>query len=1097
MSASKSSPQKLSLYSINNSSLTNTNMVAFKTFRLGFNTKCPAKNGEWNMSNRHLWEVRTIEQLFQDNKDKKGVNYGIPCGMVNNIICVDMDLYKLKTDSEFIKVFGEDYIKLFNTFSVKTTSGGEHLYFKWDRDITQTTCGLHQIDIRNKGGYCVAPGSSVNGSQYTILNNTKVKKIPEKLKTWLLNNIYNTKKRTKKPMKTKPNGDIIIPKNKNEIEPQDSVDLSSYNYTMSDEIIWSIIEGLDKKYFNDYSDFLLYATWLKTINRKDIFEKANKKYIKIEDKSTWRNPNGWDTQYEKVNHKYINTFPLILRESRFLIDDISEETRTNYQKYETEDTYIQYKIKYYDFLNRPDLYTITKGKDPVGYIKMEQEQFYNKIHDLVMYLEEMELLIKKFFGYYMLKPLNNHTIKPDKIISGQRYLDGDTPGSFFNNINNRYVMVKSDTGTGKTTAFKNYAKQNHTRFISVVSRLSLGKEQSIVFNKAEIEDCIWFKDIKTPMWDYEGANVVIQIDSIMKIANFDFSGYTIYLDEFNSLIEYFVDCPCLNDKRVSVYKILNGIFKTAERVIMTDADIGDNSIRYLKQLKLNDMIFIQNDYKHNKDIIATEIFTDTDLINELHERLSVNQPFMVCCDSKNVSEIIHHSLNRDKRIGLFTSDTDTNIDIDLDSYDYVIFSPKIVYGLDSLMKRPVYCVMKEHTISPLGMIQQACRCRNIEYLKYFFGRKSHGLYKYESPEEVLNCLNEKEKHTATAFSIIADDEEEKNYKELLAHHLYNMDCYNSNKFSHFINLLKQRGFVVDINRKKSKGSFKEGREEIKKYKMNEIKELYENNQVHIDTAVEEWKTELQDEIKDWSYSIEKTEDNEYELEQLDKCINAIKEGIDSDKWKTTRADKLLSVYPQVLQNRIKILSIRPEKVLDYWNILIDGHQLTRHFLVCDFFFKEDDKLQEKLDRKKDFACAKGSSPIMKMIFLKKVLNQFEMKMDLNDLYLFNLQPEKIPFFDNKKLLEEYRTVFNDRNKKLKISFHTPYEAQKLIVKMFKNIFGSKIIESKKSTKKMPDGKVKSITYYNLNNHAIQIDKEILDFRKTYNSDNEIYERIKY
>ena len=42
---------------------------------------------------------------------------------------------KLKgQESEFIKEFGEDYVKLFNTFTVKTTSGGEHLYFKWEKD---------------------------------------------------------------------------------------------------------------------------------------------------------------------------------------------------------------------------------------------------------------------------------------------------------------------------------------------------------------------------------------------------------------------------------------------------------------------------------------------------------------------------------------------------------------------------------------------------------------------------------------------------------------------------------------------------------------------------------------------------------------------------------------------------------------------------------------------------------------------------------------------------------------------------------------------------------------------------------------------------
>jgi hypothetical protein len=52
---------------------------------------------------------------------------------------------------------------------------------------------------------------------------------------------------------------------------------------------------------------------------------------------------------------------------------------------------------------------------------------------------------------------------------------------FFNNKRN--CVVRSDTGTGKTTSFKHYAKNNDIKFISLVSRISLGQEQYSTFNK--------------------------------------------------------------------------------------------------------------------------------------------------------------------------------------------------------------------------------------------------------------------------------------------------------------------------------------------------------------------------------------------------------------------------------------------------------------------------------------------------------------------------------------------------------------------------------------------------------------------------------------
>ena len=112
------------------------------------------------------------------------------------------------------------------------------------------------------------------------------------------------------------------------------------------------------------------------------------------------------------------------------------------------------------------------------------------------------------------------------------------------------------------------------------------------------------------------------------------------------------------------------------------------------------------------------------------EKLKKESKFILCMDSAAEAERIHREL-KDPSIKLITrlsieEDDEKKrhckickgkkeIDCEecckiipyheMDKHDKIIFSPKIVYGIDSLMRRPVYAYYKEHTISPRGMIQ--------------------------------------------------------------------------------------------------------------------------------------------------------------------------------------------------------------------------------------------------------------------------------------------------------------------------------------------------------------------------------------------------------
>ena len=90
-----------------------------------------------------------------------------------------------------------DHSALPKTFTVKTPSGGRHLHFTSPQPIGNSTGALPKgIDIRGKGGYVLAPGSTVDGKPYEIADAADVAPAPQ----WLLDLIG----RKAEPVEAKP-----------------------------------------------------------------------------------------------------------------------------------------------------------------------------------------------------------------------------------------------------------------------------------------------------------------------------------------------------------------------------------------------------------------------------------------------------------------------------------------------------------------------------------------------------------------------------------------------------------------------------------------------------------------------------------------------------------------------------------------------------------------------------------------------------------------------------------------------------------------------------------------------------------------------------
>lgn len=135
----------------------------------------------WTQFQKNPATEEQIEGWWLKNPD---ANYGIITGEISGITVVDIDV-KEGSDVVDLNEFPE-------TFTVKTPSGGYHLYYQYDADIKQTANTYPQfphVDIRNDGGYVVGPGSVTDyvkkgkreGGTYTVHNKKAIQPFPREM----------------------------------------------------------------------------------------------------------------------------------------------------------------------------------------------------------------------------------------------------------------------------------------------------------------------------------------------------------------------------------------------------------------------------------------------------------------------------------------------------------------------------------------------------------------------------------------------------------------------------------------------------------------------------------------------------------------------------------------------------------------------------------------------------------------------------------------------------------------------------------------------------------------------------------------------------
>jgi hypothetical protein len=531
--------------------------------------------------------------------------------------------------------------------------------------------------------------------------------------------------------------------------------------------------------------------------------------------------------------------------------------------------------------------------------------------------------------------------------------------------------------------------------------------------------------------------MVCQVDSIFKLNPQLYIGSPIFLDEFNSIVEYLTSCT-LDGKRRDVLKMFADIVLNAGKIYCADADLSDMAINFIFDIfKYYDVnippsLLYWNKIK-NVNIDAIFYKNLQVLESEILKSIKNNLPFVLACDCKvnldlfvekckmfckdsNIEDRIENFLIYNKDEGNTEDFRHIN---DTWSNKFVFFTPKIIYGL-SFEKQAVdvFGIFYGKSINPLNMMQQLSRCRIIKQLKIYITNRTQPI-KYRSIDEI-NIYNNKiyddhnklmkiEKMTTQQLDIC--------YENLSIYYEYYNDILFSYPKYHLQQILKKKGFNIINNNEEDVGEIKFDKklisDNIKKYNNKNIETIFKSfytNSIKLTTAQRNKKIKIIDSLKYLNINYQQATNDDYIIE-----------------------------------------------------LLVNNNEYKHHICLCQAFLKDD-----ILDNNyKSFADCDFKEKIQNNIYSKlKIIRYIENYLKIEPFGIDNLIPivlesSKIDNFDG-NILAQIKNIFGYDN------IIRDYDVYKCLVKIYNSVFGNKITENIKTYHIKCNGKNIRLYRYNIN-----------------------------
>ncbi|MGV0030633.1 bifunctional DNA primase/polymerase [Latilactobacillus curvatus] len=154
-----------------------------QVFPLTPNSKIPLKGTQG--SKEATSAIEQVKSWWSNNPD---CNIGVA---TRGFIVLDVDVNHADDADGYhsLEVLEEAYNKLPETLTVKTASGGRHLYFKLPEglELPQKIAFLNGVDIKaNPNNYVLLPPSQVDGDAYTFEKKQPMADMPEWLTGFIL-----------------------------------------------------------------------------------------------------------------------------------------------------------------------------------------------------------------------------------------------------------------------------------------------------------------------------------------------------------------------------------------------------------------------------------------------------------------------------------------------------------------------------------------------------------------------------------------------------------------------------------------------------------------------------------------------------------------------------------------------------------------------------------------------------------------------------------------------------------------------------------------------------------------------------------------------
>lgn len=412
-------------------------------------------------------------------------------------------------------------------------------------------------------------------------------------------------------------------------------------------------------------------------------------------------------------------------------------------------------------------------------------------------------------------------------------IDTDEHEQFKNMLRDKStVYIRSGAGTGKTYSLKMMIEMwDPSSILSVVSRRTLG-----ICQMRDLDDFGYYER------DQPSDRYIVQIDSLLKVKDRKYD--LLIIDECTANFCHSLTSNTMshNKDRYDIMRHYIRLIKSAKWVVVMDANLCDFVYDFIQSIRADaDSVCIRNAYQsfkrplHMYDCIDTlmRVAVD-DIIDAIdHETGGLKRSVILVFDTLRrmrqyrefISEVVKSRTDVDinPRISMFSAldgDKMKLIDADHMKNRIIIYNQAVVYGIDLyLPDASTYLFIEGGSLrnTALSLYQTSLRNRAVKAVYAFIDGRRNEL-RYQSIDEI-NTDNREVFNMLIGFliSMLGDGrsdmvdiirrmtenaDEYETYRNLFNQILYIDDTVGSDIVYHYIELMKQVGFMVQYNHTK-------------------------------------------------------------------------------------------------------------------------------------------------------------------------------------------------------------------------------------------------------------------------------------------------------